>query len=234
MKKLLLALALLCAASTIQAQERLTDKELVNVIYAMGQMFPDGFTLDLNTMRQPTEGLMVSYKETQNSFDRKSLPAVIKHAHAHERLQAQLRDGTLVRTYLAICEGIPEPAEGAVDLPIAREPGSVLRRMVSPDGAPARTHYRVLETGNGSSLLSLKLDTGRTHQIRVHMAYIHHPLLGDSLYGPPAGSTGARRQMLHAGILGFEHPRTGAYMEFEAPLPEDFETVLGKLRRTQR
>ena len=87
MKKILLALALLCtAASAIQAQERLTDKQLVDVIYAMGQMFPDGFTLDLNTMRQPTEGLMVSYKETQNSFDRKSLPAVIRHARAHENL----------------------------------------------------------------------------------------------------------------------------------------------------
>ena len=86
MKKLLLALALCTCFSAVYAQEKLTDKELVNVIYAMGQMFPDGFTLDLNTMRQPTEGLMVSYKETQNSFDRKSLPAVIKHARAHENL----------------------------------------------------------------------------------------------------------------------------------------------------
>ena len=87
MKKLFLALALCCAfLPAFSQKERLTDKELVNVIYAMGQMYPDGFTLDLNTMRQPTEGLMVSYKETQNSFDRKSLPAVIKHARAHQNL----------------------------------------------------------------------------------------------------------------------------------------------------
>lgn len=87
MKKLFLALALCCAfLPAFSQKEKLTDKELVNVIYAMGQMYPDGFTLDLNTMRQPTEGLMVSYKETQNSFDRKSLPAVIKHARAHQNL----------------------------------------------------------------------------------------------------------------------------------------------------
>ena len=86
MKKLFLAIALFCAFLPAFSQEKISDKDLVNVIYAMGQMYPDGFTLDLNTMRQPTEGLMVSYKETQNSFDRKSLPAVIKHAHAHENL----------------------------------------------------------------------------------------------------------------------------------------------------
>ncbi|MDY6444081.1 MAG: nucleoside hydrolase, partial [Bacteroidales bacterium] len=86
MKKVLFALALCCAFLPVYAQEKISDKDLVNVIYAMGQMYPDGFTLDLDTMRQPTEGLMVSYKETQNSFDRKSLPAVIKHAHAHQNL----------------------------------------------------------------------------------------------------------------------------------------------------
>ena len=87
MKKLFILLLLLCSVTfSCFAQEKLTDKELVNVIYAMGQMFPDGFTLDLNTMRQPTEGLIVSYKETQNSFDRKSLPAVIRHARTHQNL----------------------------------------------------------------------------------------------------------------------------------------------------
>ena len=86
MKKLLFVLALCAAFSGVRAQEKLTDQELVNVIYAMGQMYPDGFTIDLNTLRQPAEGIMVSYKETQNSFDRKSLPAVIRHARAHENL----------------------------------------------------------------------------------------------------------------------------------------------------
>ena len=97
------------------------------------------------------------------------------------------------------------------------------------------THYRVLERFGQFSLIEAQLETGRTHQIRVHMAYLKHPLLGDELYGPvksKAGAKlGAKRQMLHAGILGFVHPSTGEYMEFESPLPDDFQAVLERLRK---
>ena len=114
MKKFFIALALLCAATfALRAQEKLTDKELVNVIYAMGQMFPDGFTLDLNTMRQPTEGLMVSYKATQNSFDRKSLPAVIKHARAHENLVGGWYNAEEDKYYFDSTRAFPEDSLAA-------------------------------------------------------------------------------------------------------------------------
>ena len=114
MKKLFLALALCCAfLPAFSQKEKLTDKELVNVIYAMGQMYPDGFTLDLNTMRQPTEGLMVSYKETQNSFDRKSLPAVIKHARAHQNLVGGWYNAEEDRYYFDSTRCFPEDSLAA-------------------------------------------------------------------------------------------------------------------------
>ena len=167
--------------------------------------------------------------------DTSGLLMVARDDQAHESLSRQLAEHTITRRYRAIvCDNIKEDS-GTIDRPIGRDPRNRLRNaVVASGGKRAVTHYRVLERFGRYTLVEAVLETGRTHQIRVHMAYIHHPLLGDSLYGPPAGSTGARRQMLHAGILGFEHPRTGAYMEFEAPLPEDFETVLGKLRRMQR
>ena len=162
-----------------------------------------------------------------NRLDRgtSGLMAVAKHAHAHERLQAQLRDGTLTRTYLAICEGVPDPSEGIVDLPIAREPGSVLRRMVSPEGAPARTRYRVLETGNGRSLVPLKLDTGRTHQIRVHMARLGCPLAGDFLYGTELPQL-PDRFALHSASLRLNHPITGQELALTSPLPAELYQLL--------
>ena len=92
------------------------------------------------------------------------------------------------------------------------------------------THYTVLERFGKFTYIEARLETGRTHQIRVHMAYIKHPLLGDELYGPSGNKEGAKRQMLHAGLLGFIHPATGEYMEFDSPLPEDFRKVLNRLR----
>ena len=94
------------------------------------------------------------------------------------------------------------------------------------------THYRVLERFGNFTLIEAVLETGRTHQIRVHMSYIKHPLLGDELYGPSRNKQGAKRQMLHARVLGFVHPATGEYMEFSSPLPEDFGKILDNLRRT--
>lgn len=172
------------------------------------------------------QGLVAAFHPV-NRLDRgtSGLMAVAKHAHAHERLQEQLQTGRLKRTYLAVCEGVPSPAEGVIDLPIAREPGSVLRRMVSPDGAPARTHYRVLETGGGRSLAALQLDTGRTHQIRVHMSHLGCPLVGDFLYGRQLPQL-PHRFALHSATLRLLHPVTGEEIPLESPLPAELHDLL--------
>ena len=176
------------------------------------------------------QGLTAAFHPV-NRLDRgtSGLMAVAKHAHAHEGLQHQLQEGTLRRAYLAVCEGVPVPRRGCVEAPIARAPGSVLKREVNPQGAPARTHYEVLATGRGRSLVALRLDTGRTHQIRVHMAHIGHPLLGDMVYGAGKPEKGLEGQCLHARTLKFIHPRTGEHMELTSPLPEYFTAVLARL-----
>ena len=162
-----------------------------------------------------------------NRLDRgtSGLMAVAKHAHAHERLQAQLRDGTLKRTYLAVCQGVPDPLSGVIDLPIARQPGSVLRRQADPAGSPARTHYRVLDTGNGRSLVSLALDTGRTHQIRVHLSWMGCPLAGDFLYGTEDPAL-PNRFALHSASLTLRQPVTGQVLALTSPLPDELYALL--------
>ena len=162
-----------------------------------------------------------------NRLDRgtSGLMAVAKHAHAHERLQAQLRDGTLKRTYLAVGQGVPDPLSGVIDLPIARQPGSVLRRQADPAGSPARTHYRVLDTGNGRSLVSLALDTGRTHQIRVHLSWLGCPLAGDFLYGTEDPAL-PNRFALHSASLTLRQPVTGQVLALTSPLPDELYALL--------
>ncbi len=126
---------------------------------------------------------------------------------------------------LAVCEGIPAPPEGTVDAPIGRVPGSVLMRQVSPSGAEARTHYRVLETGGGRSLLSLRLDTGRTHQIRVHMAHLGCPLAGDFLYGRETADLPGRFA-LHSAEITLRQPITGEPIRRTSPLPAELRALL--------
>ena len=164
--------------------------------------------------------------------DTSGLLMVAKNDHAHESLSAQLAEHSTVRRYKAIVYSNFKEDEGTIDEPIGRDPKNRLRNAIVQNGRNAVTHYRVLERFGQFTLVECILETGRTHQIRVHMAHIRHPLLGDELYGPAKNKQGAKRQMLHAGILGFIHPTTGEYMEFEAPLPEDFEKVLNKLRNT--
>ena len=166
-----------------------------------------------------------------NRLDRgtSGLLAVAKHPQAHELLQKQLGEGTLVRTYLAVCQGLPACREGVMDAPICREPGSVLRRMVSPDGAAARTHYAVLETGRGRSLVKLRLDTGRTHQIRVHMAHLGCPLVGDFLYGEETEEL-PDRFALHSAFLQLRQPVTGAWIALESPLPRELRGLITEER----
>ncbi|MEI3518230.1 MAG: RluA family pseudouridine synthase [Clostridia bacterium] len=124
-----------------------------------------------------------------------------------------------------MCDNIKED-EGTVDRPIGRDSGNRLRNAVICEFKVGGDTLRVLERFGDFTLVEAVLETGRTHQIRVHMSYIRHPLLGDTLYGPAKNGYGAKRQMLHAGVLGFIHPVTGEYMEFNSPLPQDFAAVL--------
>ena len=153
-----------------------------------------------------------------------------RHRAAAARLSRQREDGRLQKTYLAICSGIFAEKNGTLNGAIAPLPGSLMKMCVSKDGKPAVTHYQVQKQYMEAALVRLTLETGRTHQIRVHMAYIKHPLVGDPVYGPKKQNLTQEGQMLHAGVLGFVHPRTGDYMEFTAPLPAYFEEILQKLR----
>jgi len=156
---------------------------------------------------------------------------VCKNDMAHNSIAAQLKEHSITRRYQAIVHGVIKEDEGSIDAPIGRHP--VERKKMSinyNNGKPAVTHYKVLTRFKDFTHVECRLETGRTHQIRVHMASIRHPLLGDCVYGPARcpvpGLTG---QTLHAGVLGFIHPKTGAYMEFSAPLPDYFSKLLRTL-----
>lgn len=147
---------------------------------------------------------------------------------AHRALAAQLQDRRLSRTYLAIARGGVAEAAGVIDAPIARHPRQRLRMAVVEGGRSARTRFRVLERRSGHTLLRCDLETGRTHQIRVHLAAERHPVAGDELYGHRRGGD-PERPMLHAWRLRLQHPRTGREMAFEAPPPEDFQRFWSSL-----
>ncbi len=155
------------------------------------------------------------------------LLAVAKHPYAQERLKNQLHTGGFRRVYLAVCDGAPPAPSGAVDAPIGRADGSLSARTVRPDGQPARTHYRVVRSCGPRTLLELELDTGRTHQIRVHMAHIGCPLTGDFLYGAENRAL-IGRPALHSAQLELAHPITGERLRFTAPLPADLTALIPK------
>lgn len=154
-----------------------------------------------------------------------------KNDLAHSCLAEQLKEHSITRRYQAIVHGVLKEDEGTVDAPIGRHP--VERKKMSinyNNGREAVTHYKVLRRFRQYTHVECRLETGRTHQIRVHMASIHHPLLGDAVYGPArCPIPGLQGQTLHAGVLGIRHPRTGAYMEFTAPLPDYFAKLLRTL-----
>lgn len=156
---------------------------------------------------------------------------VCKNDMAHNSIAAQLKEHSITRRYQAIVHGVIKEEEGTIDAPIGRHPVERKKMSINYDrGKTAVTHYRVLKRFRQFTHVECRLETGRTHQIRVHMASIHHPLLGDTVYGPAkCPVSGLKGQTLHAGILGFVHPRTGLYMEFSAPLPDYFETLLKTL-----
>lgn len=156
-----------------------------------------------------------------------------KNDRAHNVLAGQLKEHTITRRYRALVCGNLKEDEGTVDAPIGRHPVERKKMaVVRSGGKQAVTHYRVLERFGAYTYIECRLETGRTHQIRVHMASIGHPLLGDEVYGRGKNPFHLEGQTLHAMVLGFVHPSTGEYMEFEAPLPEYFEELLRRLRRT--
>jgi 23S rRNA pseudouridine1911/1915/1917 synthase len=161
--------------------------------------------------------------------DTSGLVLFAKSAQAHAHLDRQLRERELGRTYLAFVRGTVEEDEGVVDAPIGRDRRRPDLRTVRPEGEPARTRFRVVERFPGATLLELELETGRTHQIRVHMAHRGHPVLGDRPYGG-AGRDAPKRQALHAHRLAFTHPATGERLELRAPLPPDLEALRERLR----
>jgi len=149
---------------------------------------------------------------------------------AHKGLSDQLAVHSVTRMYRAVvCFNLKEE-KGTVDAPLGRDPKNRLRMAVVQGGKHAVTHYSLVERFRGYDMITARLETGRTHQIRVHMAHIHHPLLGDTVYGPAKQPFGLDSQMLHAEILGFVHPRTGQYMEFTAAPPQIFLDTVEKLR----
>ena len=157
---------------------------------------------------------------------------VCKNDKAHNALAEQLKEHSITRKYRAIVCGNLKEDEGTVDAPLGRHPQDRKKMaIVRTGGKRAVTHYRVLERFGNYTYIECQLETGRTHQIRVHMASLGHPLLGDEVYGRVKSPFKLEGQTLHAMVLGFIHPTTGEYMEFEAPLPEYFEKLLEKLRR---
>src|SRR5215207_4914399 len=161
--------------------------------------------------------------------DTSGLVLFASSAVAHQRLDAQLREGGVTRIYQALVDGVVAEDAGEVDAPIGRHARHPHLRTVRPDGEPALTRFRVLERFPAATLLELELETGRTHQIRVHMAHIRHPVLGDRQYGR-AGAEAMKRQALHASRLSFVHPSTGERLTFDAPLPEDISHLSDRLR----
>lgn len=159
---------------------------------------------------------------------------VCKNDQAHQKLAEQLKVHSIKRVYHAIVCGNLKEDSGTIDAPIGRHPVDRKKMSINyQNGREAVTHYQVLERFGDYTYISCRLETGRTHQIRVHMASIRHPLLGDNVYGPQKCPFKLQGQTLHAKILGITHPTTGEYMEFDAPLPEYFEDLLGRMRQNR-
>ena len=161
--------------------------------------------------------------------DTSGLLMVAKNDMAHESLVNQLVAKTVTRKYTALVHGHIAHDKGTIDAPIGRDTKDRQKQAVVDGGKHAVTHFQVVERFGDYTLVECRLETGRTHQIRVHMNYIGFPLVGDPKYGPRK-TIDFGGQVLHAGILGFNHPRTGEYLEFSSPLPEDFEQLLATLR----
>lgn len=163
--------------------------------------------------------------------DTAGILVIAKNDNSHNKLSEQLKNHSMNRVYYALVEGIIKNDEGTIDANVGRHPRDRIKMAVVKEGKRAVTHYKVLERFRNTTLIECKLETGRTHQIRVHFANAGHPLVGDEVYGLKKQRFSLKGQMLFAAKLGFIHPVTGQYMEFKAELPEYFEKVLNTLRK---
>lgn len=161
--------------------------------------------------------------------DTSGLLVVAKNDVAHQRLSEDLSKHTIERVYIALVYGVIKENEGTIEAPIARHPKNRLKMAVLPNGKKAVTHFKVLERFDRYTFIECHLETGRTHQIRVHMQFINHPIVGDPIYGPKE-VIGDEGQFLHAKTLSFMHPTKKEHMTFHAPMPLSFEIMLNKLR----
>ena len=196
------------AGMTAHASNFLPDTPTVAGALAY-QRGPDFIFHVVNRLDKGTTGLM----------------AVAKSGYIHDRLRRPLHSDGFYREYRAVCVGCPKPPAGTIDAPIGRDETSAVRRMVRSDGQQAVSHYEVLSQRDGLSFVKLRPETGRTHQLRVHMAYIGHPLAGDWLYGTEDPDL-ISRPALHAYALALTHPVTGTHLYFTAPIPADMEKLI--------
>lgn len=162
--------------------------------------------------------------------DTSGLLMIAKNDVAHEKLSEQLKEKKAQREYIALVHGLIHHDKGTIDAPIGRDSSNRKKYAVVDNGKPSVTHFEVIERFNKFTLIKLILETGRTHQIRVHMDYIEHPLAGDPIYGPRKTIKG-NGQFLHAETLGFTHPTTGEEMKFSSPIPEIFQETIEILRK---
>ena len=164
--------------------------------------------------------------------DTSGLMIAAKNQEAHNRLSQQIKDREVEKGYLALVEGLPNPPTGTINAPIGRDPRRRTRMAVTAEGRESRTGYRLLEQAGTWSLLELGLHTGRTHQARVHLSWLGHPLMGDAVYGKR--SPLLLRHFLHAHHLAFAHPVSGESLDLHSPLPADLEAALDAARRNER
>ena len=165
--------------------------------------------------------------------DTSGLLIIAKNDQAHINMSKQIQDRKVIKKYIALVKGVIGENTATIDMPIARSTKDRKKMAVDPKGKEAITHYKVLQRYDKYTLLEIKIDTGRTHQIRVHMAYIGHPVVGDMQYSNGKNEFGIEGQMLHSKYLEFDHPITGKRLKLEAPLPEYFEQVLKELEGRQ-
>ena len=163
--------------------------------------------------------------------DTSGILVVAKNDIAHQDLAKQIKEHRMKRVYLALVHGVLKDPVGIIEAPIGRNPKERKKMAVVLTGKEAVTSYQVLENFRNYTFVQLRLKTGRTHQIRVHLAFLGHPVVGDPKYGPAKPHFNLRRQALHAAVLGFNHPRSGQYIEFNTPLPLYMQRILEDLRK---
>jgi len=197
------------------------------LVHALLHHFPQVSAMAADDIAQARMGIVHRLdKETSG------LLVIAKEIDALENLMVQFQDRMVDKTYLALLEREPNTATGRIDAPIGRDKNQRKRMAVSHDGKPAITEYTVIDTGfrDGQALAEIKLLTGRTHQIRVHMAFIRCPVVGDSVYGYRKQRVKMRRHFLHAARLSFDHPTSGETLTFESSLPAGLQDIMSKLR----